>query len=187
MRKLKLQINITIDGFIARPNGHGDWMWIAGRDEAGFNKVIELAESSDTILMGRKMTSQFIDYWEGVADNHPESPELPLAQLMVNLRKIVFSRTQTAIKGRNVEVENGDLVTAVQALKKQPGKDILVYGGADFVSSLISENLIDEYYLIVNPVAIGKGLPIFKDQKILKLDSIIIFKNGKVLNKYLPG
>jgi dihydrofolate reductase len=74
----------------------------------------------------------------------------------------------------------------VQALKEQPGKDILVYGGANFVSSLISLNLIDEYYIIINPVAIGAGLSIFKERKILKLDSSIAYKNGKVLNKYLP-
>jgi dihydrofolate reductase len=105
---------------------------------------------------------------------------------MVNTRKIVFSKTETAIAGRNLEVENGDLTTAVQALKEQPGKDILVYGGASFVSSLISLNLIDEYYIIINPVAIGAGLSIFKEQKILKLESSIAYKHGKVLNKYLP-
>ena len=177
---------MTIDGFVAGPNGEQDWVWIAGPDEAGFQKIIELAESCDTILLGRKMTREFIDHWENVVDNQPDSPTQPLAQLMVNMRKITFSRTQTAIAGRNLEVENGDLVTAVQALKKEPGKDIIVYGGANFVSSLISENLIDEYFIIINPVAIGSGLSIFKEKKILKLDSSIAYKHGKVLNKYLP-
>ena len=83
-------------------------------------------------------------------------------------------------------MENGDLATAVQALKNQPGKDILVYGGVDFVSSLISLNLIDEYFIITCPVAIGSGLSIFKEKKILKLESSIAYNNGKVLNKYLP-
>ncbi|HTF29826.1 MAG TPA: dihydrofolate reductase family protein, partial [Flavitalea sp.] len=87
---------------------------------------------------------------------------------------------------RNLEVENGDLAAAVQALKKEPGKDIIVYGGANFVSSLISLNLIDEYYIFRSPVAIGTGLSIFKETKILKLDSSISYKNGKVLDKYLP-
>ena len=186
MRKLKLQVHMTIDGFVAGPNGEQDWVWIAGPDEEGFLKIIELAESCDTILLGRKMTRGFIDHWENVVDSQPDSPTQPLAQLMVNMRKITFSRTQTAIAGRNLEVENGDLVTAVQALKKEPGKDIIVYGGANFVSSLISENLIDEYFIIINPVAIGSGLSIFKEKKILKLDSSIAYKHGKVLNKYLP-
>ena len=105
---------------------------------------------------------------------------------MVNMRKIAFSRTQTAIAGRNLEVENGDLATVVQALKKEPGKDIMVYGGAKFVSSLIRQDLIDEYFIIRNPVAIGNGLSIFKEKKQLKLDSSIVYKNGKILNKYLP-
>ena len=177
---------MTIDGFVAGPNGELDWMWISGSDEAGFRKVIELAQSCDTILLGRKMTPEFINHWENVVDNLPESTEQPLAQLMVNMRKIVFSRTQIDIKGRNLEVENGDLVTAVQALKKQPGKDIMVYGGANFASSLISHDLIDEYYIFSNPVAIGNGLSIFKEKKILKLESSTVYKNGKIVNKYLP-
>ena len=187
MRKLKLQVQMTLDGFVAGPDGQLDWMWTTGRqDESLFQHVIELADSCDTILLGRKMTREFIDYWENVVDNLPDSTEQSLAQRMVDMRKIVFSRTQTAIKGRNLEVENGDLVPAVQALKKRPGKDIMVYGGANFLSSLISLNLIDEYYIFRNPVAIGKGLSIFKEQKILTLDSITSYKNGKVLNKYLP-
>jgi dihydrofolate reductase len=186
MRKLKLGVQMTIDGFVAGPEGENDWVFVSGPDEAGFRKIIELADSCDTILLGRKMTRGFIDHWENVVDNQPDSPQQPLAQLMVNLRKIVFSRTETVIKGRNLEVENGDLATAVQALKKEPGKDIMVYGGANFVSSLISQNLIDEYFIIINPVAIGNGLSIFKEKKLLKLESSIVFKNGKVLNKYLP-
>jgi dihydrofolate reductase len=187
MRKLKLQVQMTIDGFVAGPGGELDWMWLPGeRDDAGFRKVIELADSCDTILLGRKMIKEFIDHWENVVDNQPDSPEQSLAQRMVNMRKIVFSRTQTAIEGRNLEVEKGDLAAAIQALKKQPGKDIIVYGGANFVSSLISQDLIDEYFIFINPVAIGSGLSIFKEKKLLKLDSSVVFKNGKVLNKYLP-
>ena len=178
---------MTIDGFVAGPNGELDWMWIPGeRDESLFQKIIELADSCDTILLGRKMTPEFIEHWENVVDNQPDSAEQALAQRMVNMRKIVFSRTQTVINGRNLEVENGDLASAIQALKKEPGKDIIVYGGANFVSSLISQNLIDEYFIFRNPVAIGNGLSIFKEEKLLKLDSSTAYENGKILNKYLP-
>jgi dihydrofolate reductase len=191
MRKLKLQVQMSLDGFVAGPEGQLDWMWINNGeyDESHpiVDKVIELADSCDTILLGRGMIREFIDHWENVVDNQPDSPEQALAQRMVNMHKIVFSRTQTAIKGRNLEVENGDMVTAVQALKNKPGKDIMVYGGATFVSSLISHNLIDEYYIFSNPVAIGKGLSIFKEQTVLKLDNSISYQNGKILNKYLPG
>jgi dihydrofolate reductase len=186
MRKLKLQVQMTIDGFVARPDGQLDWMWMGEQDDSIYKHVIDLADSCDIILLGRKMTREFIDYWENVVDNLPDSPEQPLAQRMVNMRKIVFSRTQTAINGRNLEVENGDLAAAVQALKKEEGKDIMIYGGANFAGSLISLNLVDEYYIFSNPVAIGAGLPIFKEQKLLKLDGSIAYKNGKMLHKYLP-
>jgi len=185
MRKLKLQVQMTLDGFVSGPNGELDWMVPEG-DESLSEKLIDPADSCEIILLGRKMTPEFIDYWENVADNLPASHEQPLAQRMVNMRKIVFSRTQTAIKGRNLEVENGDLATTVQRLKNQQGKDIIVYGGATFASSLISLNLVDEYYIFRNPVAIGNGLSIFKEQKILELERSIAFKNGTVFNKYLP-
>ena len=187
MRKLKLQIQISLDGFVARPNGEGDWIWLNGiKDDTFFQRIIDLADSCDTILLGRKMLPVFTNYWEDVVDNKPDSPEFGLAQRMVNMRKIAFSHTQKDFKGRNLEVENGDLATAVNALKQQEGKDIIVYGGANFVSSLISLNLIDEYYLISVPIAIGEGMPIFKGQTPLKLESSTPYKNGKIINKYLP-
>ena len=177
---------MTLDGFVAGPNGESEWVFISGGDEVGFRKVIELAESCDTILLGRKMTPGFIGYWENVVDNQPDSQEQPLAQRMVNMRKIVFSQSGNVIEGRNLTVESGDLATAVQALKKESGKDIMVYGGAAFVSSLISLDLIDEYYIFRSPVAIGDGLSIFKGRKLLKLERSIVHKNGKILDKYLP-
>ena len=177
---------MTLDGFVAGPNGELDWMWIGKQDEAILQRVIELADTCDTILLGHKMTKGFIDHWENVLDNEPESHEQPLAKQMVSMCKIVFSRTQTDIKGRNLEVEKGDLETAVHALKKQPGKDIMVYGGATFVSSLISQNLVDEYYIFRRPVAIGSGLSIFQEQSLLELESSIAYKNGTLLNKYVP-
>ena len=193
MRKLKLQIQMTIDGFVGGPNGENDWVFLPGTpNPEALQQIIgfgaELAAGCDTLLLGRKLAgSGFCTHWENVADNQPENPWHPLAQLIANHRKIAFSRSEANLPGRNLEVENGDLATVVRALKEQPGKDILVYGGAGFVSSLVSLNLIDEYYLIVNPVAIGAGLSIFKDRKILKLESSFAFKSGKMLHKYLPG
>jgi dihydrofolate reductase len=186
MRKLKLQMQMTLDGFVAGPNGELDWM-IGEEDESIPEKVTDPADSCDIILLGRKMTPDFIAHWENIFDNHPESPEHPLAQRMVNMHKIVFSRSQKVIKGRNLEVENGDLLTTVHRLKNQHGKDIIVYGGAAFANSLISLNLVDEYYIFRNPIAIGNGLSIFKNQKLLKLENSIPLKNGTIFNKYLPA
>ena len=186
MRKLKLQVQMSLDGFVAGPNGELDWIWILERDDSSFQKVIDLADSCDTILLGRKMTAGFINHWENVVDNQPDSIEQSLAQRMVNMRKIVFSRTEKNIKGRNLAVESGDLAAAVQTLKKQAGKDIMVYGGATFASSLISQGLVDEYYIFRTPVAIGNGLSIFKEQKHLHLVNTVTYNNGKVLEIYRP-
>jgi dihydrofolate reductase len=180
MRKLKLQMQITVDGFVAGPQGQLDWMtW--EMDEKLIAFVNQLTDTSDTILMGRKMAPGFVSYWEGVK---PESPEFEFAQKMVGLPKIVFSRTVSHLEGRNVTVENGPLAEAVNRLKSQPGKDIIVYGGATFVGSLIENDLIDELHLAVNPVAIGDGLRIFHGRTPLKLKASTAYANGEVVNTY---
>ena len=192
MRKLKLQMQITVDGFVAGPNNEQDWVFASGKGDAEALQQIagfgaELAASCDTILLGRKLPQAgFVDYWASVAESQPDSPWQPFAQSVVNHRKIAFSHTETSLPNNNIEVENGDLATVVQSLKNQPGKDMIVYGGVSFVSSLVSLNLIDEYYLIVNPIAIGSGLSIFREKKVLELESSIAFKHGKMVNKYLP-
>jgi len=157
MRKLKLQMQLSVDGFVAGPNGELDWMtWEHSQGLIDF--INALTDSSDTILMGRKMTDGFVGYWESVKS---DSPEYTFAQKMVNIPKVVFSKTLKTIAGKNVVVENGDLATAVKNLKSKPGKDIVVYGGAGFVSSLIKEGLIDEFHFFINPVLINKGMRIF--------------------------
>ncbi len=177
---------MTIDGFVAGPTGENDWVFASGGDEAGFQKITDLAASCDTLLLGRKMAQGFIHYWESVAESQTDGPQKTFAQILVSMRKIVFTRSKAATTGKNVEVESRDLATVVHALKKVQGKDILVYGGVEFVSSLISLDLIDAYYIFRCPVAIGKGLTIFQEQRILKFESSVSFGNGKVLSKYLP-
>lgn len=183
MRKLKLQMQITIDGFVAGPDGQLDWMTRA-MDQKVIAVIVDLADTSDTILLGRKMTPGFVQYWEHVL-TQPESPEYPFAQKMVGTPKVVFSRTTSEMKGQNVRVENRPLVDAVRELKAADGKDILVYGGATFVSSLIQERLIDEMHLFVNPIAIGEGMRIFTSRTPLKLTASTGYANGEVVNTYV--
>lgn len=178
---------MTIDGFVCGPNGELDWMAF-GSDEKMANIVNGLTDSSDTILMGRKMTDGFIDYWSSVLEK-PYSEEYEFAKKMIEIPKVVFSKTVTKSRWINTTVANGELVEEIEKLKNQNGKDIIVYGGAGFVSSLIKNNLIDEYNLFVNPAAIGKGLTIFGDLKqtfklqLVKTDS---FFTGEVQLVYVP-
>ena len=182
MRTLKLQMQITTDGFVAGPEGQLDWMtW--EMDEKLIAFINQLTDSSDTILLGRKMTEGFVKYWEGVK---PDSPEYEFAQKMVNTPKVVFSRTVKSLSGRNVRVENRPLVEAVNELKGRSGKDIIVYGGAGFVSSLIENRLIDELNLFVNPIAIGAGLRIFAKRTPLNLKASTAYASGIVVHRYEP-
>src|SRR5258706_9048980 len=143
MRKLKLQMQITADGFVAGPEGQLDWM-TREMDEKIKAFINQLTDTSDTILLGRKMTRGFIKYWEHTI-THAESPEYAFARKLVDMPKVVFSKTIDHGEGQNVRVENSDLSEAVNQLKRTPGKDIVVYGGATFVSSLIEKGLIDEW------------------------------------------
>jgi dihydrofolate reductase len=152
-------------------------------DARALDIVNRSTDASDTLLLGRKMAPDFVKWWESV---EPDSPWYAFAQKMVNIRKIVFSRTIKHIEGRNVRVENGPLVESVNRLKSQPGKDIIVYGGASFVSSLIENGLVDEFHLVVNPVAIGSGMRIFTTRVPLKLTRSVAFANGEISNTYEP-
>lgn len=184
MRKLKLQMQTTVDGFVAGPEGQLDWMtW--GMDERLIAFINHLTDTSDTILMGRKMAPGFVKHWEDVI-TRPEGPEYEFGQKMVNLPKVVFSRSGAAVEGRNVRVENAPLVDTVNGLKSAPGKDLIVYGGATFVSSLIENDLIDELNLFVHPVTIGKGMQIFASRHPLRLTVSVAYSSGIVVNTYEP-
>jgi dihydrofolate reductase len=91
-----------------------------------------------------------------------------------------------SVKGKNIRVENSALVDAVNGLKSQSGKDIVVYGGATFVSSLIEHRLIDELNFFVNPIAIGNGLQVFSQRTPLSLVKSVAYASGIVVNTYLP-
>ena len=185
MRKLKLQINISIDGFISDQIGGLDWI-SQEMDIRQLERLQALTDGMDTIIMGRNMAAGFTTYWEDVVDNQPESLEYPYAKKFVDTPKIVFSKTMKDLGGRNVQVENGDLVSAVNKLKQQQGKNLIVYGGGSFVSELIKYQLIDELHLFVNPTALGSGLPIFQSRQAFKLIDSIFCNNGIVINQYEP-
>ena len=187
MRKLKLQVQMSVDGFVARPKGELDWMtWDWDDELKSYTK--DLTDSFDSILLGRKMTDGFVSHWTNVVKSS-KNPDYESAKIFVDTPKIVFSRTLDKSEWDNTEIAKGDYVQFINQLKEKPGKDIIVYGGAGFVSSLIGKNLIDEYHLFINPAAIGKGMTIFNtvDGNLnLKLVKSSAFDCGIVVNKYEP-
>ncbi len=165
MRKLKLQVQISIDGFIAGPNNEMNWMTWTWDDKLK-DYVNTLTQPVDCIVMGSNLAPGFIPHWEKLTAN-PADEQYAFARKMTDTKKVVFTNTLTPTDAavaawKNTSLAKGPVVEEINELKKTPGGDIIVYGGVRFVSSLIKENLIDEYHLFVNPAAIGKGLSIFE-------------------------
>ena len=166
LRKLKLQVQMSVDSYISGPNGEMDWV-VWDWDDKFKNYVFELTEPVDTILLGRKMTDGFVSYWSDVMTK-PDDPSSidrshAFAKKMIETPKVVFTKTLKKSRWANTDIATGDLTDEITKLKSQKGKDIIVYGGASFDSSLIRAGLIDEFHLFINPVAIGNGMTIFKD------------------------
>jgi len=183
MRKVKLQMQMTINGYVAQPNGKNDWMtWNPDDELIAF--MNSLLDTSDTLLLGRKTADSIIKYWEDTAD---ENPTHPFAKKIVDISKVVFTKTVDKSAWNNTTLAKGNLAEEIANLKNQTGKDILVFGGASFVSSLIKEGLIDEYHLIVNPTAIGNGMTIFNSlsgiQKFTPIQAKL-YPGGKTVLSY---
>ena len=155
MRKLKLQVQTTVDGYIAGINGEMDWTAQDWDDELK-KYVGEITEPVDCIILGRKLAQGFIPYWA----SHPEEEG---ADKFNRTKKVVFTKSLGKSEWDNTVLAKGDLVEEITKLKKQDGKDIIAYGGATFVSALIKHALIDEFHLFINPIAIGNGMSIFKN------------------------
>ena len=188
MRKLKLQVQISIDGFIAGPKGEMDWM-VWDWDDALKQYVSDITEPVDTILLGRTLAQGFIPHWAAAAAQ-PDHPEFAAGKKYTDTQKIVFSRTLHQSEWAHTEWAADPLVDRVTSLKKQQGRDIIAYGGARFVSALIAHGLIDEFHLFVNPTALGSGMAIFESlhsyQK-MSLEFSKSFSCGVVVNQYVKS
>jgi dihydrofolate reductase len=185
MKKLKLQVQISVDGFVSTgPNDEQKWVTWAWEEIR--EHVMELLNSSDTILIGRKLAVDFIPYWIDV-NNKPGDTMYEVAEQIVKAKKVVFTKTLEKSEWGNTILAKGGLAEEVNKLKAEDGKDIIVYGGSSFVSALIREHLIDEFHLFVNPVALGHGGAIFdqlKDIMQLKLVNSIVYDCGIVMLHY---
>ena len=186
MAKLKLQMQISIDGFAAAgPNDEQHWVTWAWDEIQPY--VMDLLSTSDTILIGRKLAVDYIPYWQDVFTNKPEDPMHEGSKHIVQAKKVVFTQTLDHAEWDNTTLAKGPLAEEVARLKTESRKDVIVYGGSSFVSALIQEGLIDEFHFFVNPVALGQGWPIFDrltNYQQLKLTRSIAFPSGIVLNTY---
>ena len=187
MRKLKLQMQVSLDGFNSTgPNDEQQWVtW----DLDGVRPhVLALFDSIDTILIGRKLAVDYIPFWQDAVKSL-DHPMHDFATRIVTAKKVVFTKTLEESIWENTELAKGDLVEEVNRLKALPGKDIIVYGGSSFAAALAKAGLIDEFNLFINPVALGKGESLFSqltDWQRLKLKHTDVLESGIILLRYEP-
>jgi dihydrofolate reductase len=168
VRKLKLEMQVSLDGFTAGLDGDVSWMvwpWSEAWtwDDALRSHHNHLTTTSDCILLSGRMAEEgFCDHWERVASD-AGNPQSVFARAIVSTRKIVATRTIESARWKNTELLRGDLAQGIARLKREPGKDILAYGGPTFASALMDARLIDEMYIYVNPAVLGQGRKMLKD------------------------
>lgn len=176
---------MSLDGFVSTgPNDEQRWVTWALSDI--YQHVLNLFESTDTIIIGRKLAVDYIPYWQDV-ETQPDHEMYEFAKRIVSAKKIVFTKTLTESIWSNTEISNNDLVLEINRLKSLEGKDMIVYGGTSFVSALIKERLIDELHFFINPVAIGKGESIFSglsEFQSLNLNESVTYPSGIVRMTY---
>lgn len=188
MRKLKLQMQVTLDGFNSTPGPNDEQKWVTWDLDGIRQHVLGLFDACDTILIGRKLAVDYIPFWQQTFKN-PEHPMHDIATRIVHARKVVFTRTLTAPVStwENTELATGDLVEQVLKLKAENGKDLIVYGGSSLVAALVRAGLIDEFNFYLNPIAIGRGASAFQELEgwqSLRLKQVVPFDSGLVLLRY---
>ena len=185
MRKLVLFMHVSLDGFVAGPNGEMDWI---NADEEIFDYAGQRTNEADTALYGRVTYQMMESYW-------PTAAQLPTAtkhdvehsKWYNKVTKVVLSRTLKGANLTNTLIIDGNLAGEIVKLKQDSGKDILMFGSPTAAHSLMAEKLIDDYWLFVNPVLLGRGIPLFHgitDKVALKLVASNIFSSGVVCLHY---
>lgn len=162
MRKVVLNLAVTLDGYIAGPNGEYDWCLTD--DDYG---MTDFLKSVDTTLMGGRSYREIIKFG-------PPYPEFT---------NYVFTRTEKNEPHNNIVFVSGDIPEFVRSLKHKKGKNIWLFGGSEIIHPLIEEDLVDEMMLAIHPLLLGGGLPLFKklsDRKPFQLSDTITYPSGLV-------
>lgn len=183
MRKIFMFNMMTLDGYFEGSNADINWHVV---DDEFAQFAIEQMKTVDLLLFGRKTYQMMAEFWptsQAVQDD-------PLtAERMNSLPKIVFSKSLKKADWQNTRLVSGNVVEEIRRLKEQPGGEIALFGSADVGAALTAANLIDEYRVMVNPVILGQGTPLFKAENgnlKLKLLNTRIFTSGNVLLIYAP-
>jgi dihydrofolate reductase len=187
MTRLILAMSVSLDGFVARSDHVIDWgaSSTAGSVDHGDRRHranLELLGQIGTIVIGRGAYEDMVQGWPGT--------ESPMGVLMNTLPKVVFSKSLSEVTWTNARISRAPLEDEVPALKRERGKDLVVFGGARIAHSLIRHRLIDEYRLTVHPVALGKGLPLMHglpEPQRLELISSTAYADGCVTHVFRPA
>ena len=184
MRKLIAFNHVTLDGYFV--NASGDFSWSRhGNDDPEFSAfVAENASGGGALVFGRVTYQLMASYWPtAIADQHDPS----VAKQMNAMPKIVFSKTLKEASWNNTRLVNGELATEMRKLKEESGPNMCVLGSGTIIAQLAPTGLIDEYQMVLDPVALGKGRTMFdgiKDKLDLKLTRSKVFRNGKIFVSY---
>jgi len=161
MRNLIYFMHASLDGFVARPNGEMNWIKV---DEEIFDFVATMTADADTALYGRVTYEMMQGYWPTAADQPTASKhDIEHSTWYKQVAKIVLSTTLDAEGLENTTIINKNLADNINSIKQQKGKNILIFGSPRASHSLLAEGLVDEFWLFVNPVLIGEGIPLFKN------------------------
>ena len=174
---------MTLDGFFEGPNRSIEWHNV---DDEFNDFALEQLTSTDGLIFGRVTYELMADYWP---TDQALQDDLIIAEWMNKLPKYVFSRTLNQADWKNTTLVRGDAAIELHKIKGQPGRDMFIFGSADLSTSLIQNDLIDEYRVLVNPILLGQGTPLFrglKDPISLQHIHTRTFKNGNVLLTYQP-
>jgi dihydrofolate reductase len=182
MGKLIVSMWVTLDGFIAGPNNEMDWVIPLGDYQS------DLVGTADTLLLGRVTYESFAGSWPFVPDN-PDAPEelKEYARTVNSLRKVVYSKSLNEVTWHNSTLKREIAAADIVALKEQAAKNIVIYGSASIVQALTNLGLIDQYQLLVIPVILGGGRPLFaniKERVNLKLVTTKTDPSGVVILYY---
>jgi len=161
MRNLIFFMHTSLDGFVAGLNGELDWINL---DDAMFDFVATMTEQSDTALYGRVTYDMMQSYWPKAGEQpNATKHDIEHSTWYNKVSKVVLSKTIHETGLHNTRVIGDQLSDNIHRLKQQEGKNILIFGSPGASQSLLNEGLIDEFWLFVNPIILGKGMPLFKN------------------------